>query len=145
MYYCINDLVQGYNESEGEDMTWKFTSDRPIYLQVMEQIKLGIASGELPPGSRLPAVRDLAAQASVNPNTMQKALSELEREGMVYTQRTSGRFVTENVELLSGLRYEQAREKLITFVTQMESMGYTRSQLIEMLTEVLEEDKKDGK
>lgn len=125
-------------------MTWKFTSDRPIYLQVMEQIKLGIASGELPPGSRLPAVRDLAAQASVNPNTMQKALSELEREGMVYTQRTSGRFVTENVELLSGLRYEQAREKLITFVTQMESMGYTRTQLIEMLTEVLEEDKKDG-
>lgn len=144
MYYCINDLVQRYNESEGENMTWKFTSDRPIYLQVMEQIKLGIASGELPPGSRLPAVRDLAAQASVNPNTMQKALSELEREGMVYTQRTSGRFVTENVELLSGLRYEQAREKLITFVTQMESMGYTRTQLIEMLTEVLEEDKKDG-
>lgn len=126
-------------------MIWAFDSDRPIYLQVMEHLKLGIISGELPPGSRLPAVRDLAVDASVNPNTMQKALSELEREGMLYTQRTNGRFVTEDNELLTELRYRLARDKLLTFVRQMERMGYTVAQVADMLTKVLEEEENNGK
>lgn len=125
-------------------MIWAFDSDRPIYLQVMEHLKLGIISGELPPGSRLPAVRDLAVDASVNPNTMQKALSELEREGLLYTQRTNGRFVTEDSELLTALRYKLARDKLMAFVHQMERMGYTMAQVAEMFTKVLEEEESNG-
>ncbi|MEG0753105.1 MAG: GntR family transcriptional regulator [Angelakisella sp.] len=125
-------------------MVWTFDSDRPIYLQVMEHLKLGIISGELPPGSRLPAVRDLAVDASVNPNTMQKALSELEREGLLYTQRTNGRFVTEDSELIAALRFRLAKNKLIDFVHQMERLGYTQLQLAEMLTKVLEEEDSNG-
>lgn len=125
-------------------MVWAFDSDRPIYLQLMEHLKLGIISGELPPGSRLSAVRDLAVDASVNPNTMQKALSELEREGLLYTQRTNGRFVTEDAELLAKLRYQLARDKLLTFVQQMGRLGYTIPQVAEMLTKVLEEEETNG-
>lgn len=126
-------------------MVWVFDGDRPIYLQVMEQLKLGIISGELAPGSRLAAVRDLAAEASVNPNTMQKALSELEREGLLYTQRTNGRFVTEDSELICTLRHQLAKVKLTDFVHQIHRLGYTISQLSEMLEKVIEEEHRDGK
>lgn len=125
-------------------MTWTFDNDRPLYLQVMEHLKLGILSGELPSGSRLPAVRDLAGEASINPNTMQKALSELEREGLLYTQRTNGRFVTEDKALLEDLHYQMVRGKLLEFAHQMERLGYTLAQLSQMITKVLEEEQKDG-
>ena len=75
-------------------MPWELDNDRPIYLQLMERIQQDIVSGIYKPGDRLPSVRDLAVEAAVNPNTMQKALSELERSGLVYSQRTSGRFIT---------------------------------------------------
>ena len=75
-------------------MTWKLDSDRPIYAQLLELIQMRIISGHYPAGSRLPSVRELAAEAGVNPNTMQKAFSELERNGLIWTQRTAGRFVT---------------------------------------------------
>ena len=78
-------------------MEWNFRSDLPIYSQLVERIKLGIVSGSFRPGERLPSVRDMAAEAGVNPNTMQRALQELERDGMVYAQRTAGRFVTEDM------------------------------------------------
>lgn len=77
-------------------MSWQLTADRPIYLQLIEEIELRIVSGMYTVGEKLPGVRDLAAQASVNPNTMQKALTELERQGLVYSQRTAGRFITED-------------------------------------------------
>lgn len=125
-------------------MTWTFENDRPIYIQVMEKLKLGIISGELAAGSRMSAVRDIAAEASVNPNTMQKALSELEREGLLYTQRTNGRFVTEDRELLERLRFQMAKEKLLEFVSQMGRLGYRPAQLTELLDKVLEEDRTDG-
>ncbi len=82
-------------------MNWRFETDRPIYKQLKEQILLQIVSGAYPPGAKLPAVRDLAAEVSVNPNTLQKALSDLERDGLVYTQRTSGRFVTEDENMIA--------------------------------------------
>lgn len=126
-------------------MVWAFDGERPIYLQVMEHMKVGIISGELPPGSRISAVRDLAAAASVNPNTMQKALGELEREGLLYTQRTNGRFVTEDSELIGELRYQIAKDKLTDFVQQMHRLGYSVSQLSEMLTKVIEEENSNGK
>ncbi|MFR2562465.1 MAG: GntR family transcriptional regulator [Anaeromassilibacillus sp.] len=79
-------------------MGWNLKSDRPIYAQLIEQIELMIVSGMYPPGAKLPSVRDLAADAAVNPNTMQRALSQLETDGLLYTQRTSGRYVTEDVD-----------------------------------------------
>lgn len=85
-------------------MPWELKSDRPIYSQLMEQIKLMIVSGIFPAGSKLPPVRELAADASVNPNTMQRALSQLENEGLLYTQRTSGRFVTEDVQKITSIK-----------------------------------------
>ena len=72
-------------------MAWKFNNESPIYLQIVDAIKMQIAQGILKPGDQVPAVRELAVTAGVNPNTMQKALSELEREGVLYSQRTAGR------------------------------------------------------
>ena len=82
-------------------MQWNLSDNRPIYLQLMDTITLAITSGALPAGSRLPSVRELAAQAGVNPNTMQRALSELERSGLLYSQRTAGRFVTDQFEIIT--------------------------------------------
>ena len=82
-------------------MLWQFSGDAPIYSQLIEQIKVGIVSGVFPPGERLPSVRDLATEAGVNPNTMQRALTELERDGLVYSQRTAGRFVTEDNTMIN--------------------------------------------
>ena len=88
-------------------MEWEFRADAPIYTQLCEQLTLAIVSGVFGPGERLPAVRELAVDAGVNPNTMQRALSELERNGLVYTQRTAGRFVTEDFA-----RIEQEQQRL---------------------------------
>ena len=81
-------------------MPWELDNDRPIYLQLMERIQHDIISGVYKPGDKIPSVRDLALDAAVNPNTMQKALSELERSGLLYSQRTSGRFITDDEKLL---------------------------------------------
>ena len=82
-------------------MQWQFSNDAPIYTQLIQQIKVGIVTGAFPPGERLPSVRDLATEAGVNPNTMQRALAELERDGLVYSQRTAGRFVTEDNTMIN--------------------------------------------
>ena len=81
-------------------MPWNLNSDRPIFIQIIEKIQMDIISGAYRPGDKLPSVRELAQEASVNPNTMQKALSELERTGLVYSQRTSGRFITEDTIMI---------------------------------------------
>ena len=85
-------------------MKWQFSNDAPIYSQLIAQIKVGIVSGAFPPGERLPSVRDLATEAGVNPNTMQRALTELERDGLVYSQRTTGRFVTEDQAMIASAK-----------------------------------------
>ena len=90
-------------------MPWEFREDAPIYTQLIAQIQQRIVGGLLGPGARLPSVRDLAAEAGVNPNTMQRALTELEREGIVHSQRTAGRFVTEDAERIRQLREEKQR------------------------------------
>ena len=92
-------------------MEWKIAADAPIYQQLSRQIRLGIVSGEYAPGERLPPVRELALAAGVNPNTMQRAMTELEREGLVFPQRTAGRFVTEDAELIAQARQTLAREQ----------------------------------
>ena len=100
-------------------MSWTFSGDKPIYTQLVERLQLRIVTGEYPPGTRLSSVRDLAAEAAVNPNTMQRALSELENMGLVYTQRTAGRFVTEDGEKIAALREQLGREKVRRFLAEI--------------------------
>ena len=109
-------------------MSWIFSGDKPIYTQLVERLQLRIVTGEYPPGSRLSSVRDLAAEAAVNPNTMQRALSELENMGLVYTQRTAGRFVTEDGEKIAALRRQLGREKVRRFLAEMRELGYRRAE-----------------
>ena len=122
-------------------MQWDFNSSAPVYLQITEQIKFCIAVGELKAGDKLMSVRELAAEAEVNPNTMQKALSGLEKEGLLYTQRTSGRFVTEDSVLIAKLREELAAEQVENFLKNMGKLGYSVSQAAEILKKF--SDKKD--
>ena len=102
-------------------MSWTFDNKKPIYLQIMEKIKLQIVSHTLEPNQQLPTVRELASEAGVNPNTIQRALSDLEREGFVYSKRTTGRFVTEDKELISQSRKQLSEEELEHFVSSMTS------------------------
>lgn len=122
-------------------MDWNFQNDRPIYVQLKESIKLMIVSGTYAPGSQLPTVRDLAAEAGVNPNTLQKALAELERDGLVFTQRTSGRFVTEDIKMINDVKTELALEQIAQFFGKMESMGYRKEETIELIKKAAEEGK----
>ena len=121
-------------------MEWKFRSDLPIYSQLVEQIKLGIVSGKLLPGERLMSVRDMATEAGVNPNTMQRALQELERDGMVYSQRTAGRFVTENMQVIERAKKKFAEEQIRSFLEAMKKLGYQREEILALLKEKEEEN-----
>ena len=121
-------------------MEWKFQSDLPIYSQLVRQIKRGIVSGDFPPGGRLPSVRELASEAGVNPNTMQRALQELEREGMVYSQRTAGRFVTEDAAQIDQAKEALAREHIRAFREGMAQLGYRREEIESLLKEEKEEE-----
>lgn len=115
-------------------MAWNLDSDRPIFQQIIERIQIEILSGRYAPGNKLPSVRDLAMEAAVNPNTMQRALAELERMGLVYTQRTSGRFITEDGRMIEKLKEEKAREAIGTFLARMNQIGYSRQDAIDALS-----------
>lgn len=123
-------------------MEWSFNSDMPIYQQIMEQIKAMIATGILKAGDKLPSVRELAIEAEVNPNTMQKALSELEREGLLCSKRTTGRFVTDNPENADSLQEEMVMECVKNFVENMKKLGYTVNDCIRLLEEYAEKESK---
>ena len=120
-------------------MGWNFQADRLIYAQLMEEIKRRIISGVYKPGEKMPSVRDLAAEASVNPNTMQRAFAQLEQEGLLYTQRTSGRFVTEDEERIMDMKNELAKELIRDFWENMEQLGFGRQQTLTLLTTMKEE------
>lgn len=121
-------------------MTWCLDSDRPIYLQLMERIQQDIISGKYKAGDKLPSVRDLALEAAVNPNTMQKALAELERSGLVYSQRTAGRFIADDEELLKGLKKEQAGRYLKEFFANMRQLGFKNEEIRLLFEEAMEEE-----
>lgn len=116
-------------------MHWVFTPDAPIYLQVVRQLEQMIASGMLAPGDRLLSVREFASQANVNPNTMQKALTELENRGIVYSKRTSGRFITDDTECISKLRMELAEKEITDFLGAMKRLGYSESEAARLISE----------
>ena len=124
-------------------MIWNFRGDLPIYSQLVEQIKLGIVSGVFPPGERLASVRDMAAEAGVNPNTMQRALQELERAGLVCAQRTAGRFVTEDLRVIDLAKRKLADEQVRSFLEAMGKLGYGREEILSLLSEEKEEEEKE--
>jgi DNA-binding transcriptional regulator YhcF (GntR family) len=117
----------------GGKMKWAFSGQRPIYAQLVEQIQIGILTGAYPPGSAMPSVRTLAMEAEVNPNTMQKALSGLEAKGLLYTQRTAGRFVTEDEKMVMDLKTEIAKGYVSAFLDRMAQLGIDRAEVIQML------------
>ncbi len=114
-------------------MAWNLDSDRPIYAQLMERIQMQIVSGYYPPGGRLPSVRELASMAAVNPNTMQKAFAELERSGLIVTQRTNGRMVTEDEGVIRELKRGLAGEHVKVFFTRMHELGFTKKDVMELI------------
>ena len=121
-------------------MAWKFDNNIPIYIQISNIIKLQIVTKQLKSGDKLPTVRDLAETAGVNPNTVQRALSDLETEGFVYSVRTTGRFVTVNVDLIQRTRVELAQNELETFVSNMLNLGFEESELVTQLEGFLKGD-----
>ena len=123
-------------------MTWDLKSDRPIYSQLIEQIQIRICSGIYAPGSKLPSVRELAQEAAVNPNTMQKALSKLEEDGLLYTNRTSGRFITEDANMIQQAKHQLAEEQISEFLERMKSLGFDKTETLSIIASMLEEEKK---
>lgn len=121
-------------------MPWNLDSARPIYLQIIERVQMDIVTGQYQPGDKLPSVRDLAQEAAVNPNTMQKALSELERSGLIYSQRTSGRFITEDKELIHQMKKELAAAEVSAFVAHMKQLGITPEEILQLLAKTMEEE-----
>ncbi len=120
-------------------MDYKLDDNMPIYIQIMQKVRDAIASGEWKPGSKIPSVRELAGAFEVNPNTMQRAMLELEREGLLVSERTAGRFVTEDKALIKGLKKDVAIAAADAFRNAMLELGYTPEEMIEFFRERNEE------
>jgi len=118
-------------------LKWDFNEDSPIYLQIIEQIQLRIVTGVYSPGLKLTSVRDLAKEAAVNPNTMQRALTELETSKLIYSKRTAGRFVTEDLDLILVVKKRLAQEKLNDFLLNMSKLGYSSEEVFFLLKETM--------
>jgi DNA-binding transcriptional regulator YhcF (GntR family) len=118
-------------------MAWQFTDDRPIWQQLTEHLTADIVQGVYPPGARLPSVRDLASQAGVNPNTMQRALAELERQGLAVSERTLGRTVTEEAAIIQSARRVRAGEAVKTCLRSLTDLGYSREEAADLMKEEL--------
>ncbi len=125
-------------------MPESFDGSRPIYAQIVERLKGKILAGEYPPGGHLDSVRDLAAAAGVNPNTMQRALAQLETEGLVRTERTAGRYVTEDTALIDTLRLATAQTMAADFLERMRDIGFAPSQTAAILTEAAQAKEKEN-
>lgn len=122
---------------------WNFSNDKPVYLQIIDELYLRISSGTYKPGERIPSVRDLAEEARVNPNTMQKALAEVEREGYIISLRTSGKYLTDDINLIEALKNNRAENVICTFTAEMKKMGISMSEAIKMLQQSCEIEHKN--
>lgn len=123
-------------------MPWNMDNNRPIYLQIVERIQMDIVSGVYHAGDKLPSVRELAAEAAVNPNTMQKALSELEGSGLVYTQRTNGRYITDDAALITAVRRQLAKEQIDIFLNNMQKLGYRTDDALTLAEQIIKEEER---
>ncbi|MDO4982118.1 MAG: GntR family transcriptional regulator [Eubacteriales bacterium] len=119
-------------------MNWQFDNNTPIYTQIVSKYRFAIASGELKPGAKLAAVRDIAMEAGVNPNTMQRAFQELERMGLVFTQRSSGRFVTEDINVIDETKKAFAGEHIKRFLSTMAGLGFSRDEIMSLIGKTME-------
>ena len=106
-------------------MGWKLNSERQIWLQLADVLKFRIVSGQYPAGIRMPSERDLASEAGVNPNTMQRALVSLEESGLVSALRNTGRYVTQDTNLIAATRSALAEAELKLFRERMRQLGYS--------------------
>ena len=120
-------------------MTWSFDDNLPFYLQIIRILKYELARGKYQPGEKLPAVRELAMTAGVNPNTMQKALAELERDGLVKSQRTAGRFVTDDKEKIMEVAKTLAYDEIARMVENISSLGYRKEEIPQLIEKYLDE------
>ncbi|MEI7884487.1 MAG: GntR family transcriptional regulator [Clostridia bacterium] len=120
-------------------MGWKFSNDKPIFAQIIDQVELMIISGQYVLGDRLLSVRDMATEAGVNPNTMQKALTELEKKGLLLTNRTNGKFITDDQELVQQIRAEKAVKYIAQLLKNMHSLGYGKKEIQEIFNKQMEE------
>lgn len=111
-------------------MDWTFHNDKPIYRQLVEKLEIAIITGEYQPDEKLPSVREFAMMTKVNPNTMQKALQELEQLGFIYTERTNGKYVTHDKKLIASFRDAFAKEKVDKFLKDIKLLGLTREEVI---------------
>ena len=119
-------------------MSWDFDQQRPIYVQLVETISLRIVTGIYPPGSRIPSVRELAAEAVVNPNTMQRALAELENKGLLFSERTNGRFVTNDISRLQQEKRLLATDHIQRFFYDMQQLGFDQAEALALAEETKE-------
>lgn len=122
-------------------MQWDINTDKPVYLQLVEHIQAGIISGTFKPGDKLPSVRDLASETMVSPNTMQRAMAELEREGLVYSNRTAGRYITSDEKLIKKLKKRYISQIVVEFLDKMEQSGLDLDEIISYVTEISENNK----
>lgn len=122
-------------------MPWSFDDNLPIYLQIILVLKCDLARGKYLPGEKLPAVRELALEAGVNPNTMQKALAELERDGLVKSQRTAGRFVTDDKEKIMEVARTLATDEIARMVEKVRSLGYSNEEILELTEKYLAQNR----
>ena len=120
-------------------MQWQFSNDAPIYAQLLRGVQIRIVAGIFPPGERLPSVRDLAAEAGVNPNTMQRAMADLESRGLAVANRTAGRCVTNDMETIKALRTGLVKEQVAWFLEKMRDLGYTGDEIRAVLEDALKE------
>ena len=118
-----------------------FDTNLPIYLQIMTEIKRLIITGTYKPSQKIPSVRELAIDYGVNPNTVQRALSELEREGLVASERTSGRFLCDDIERIQKLRVTMMKEKTDQFLREIHEYGFDEEELMETIRERLQNGK----
>ena len=116
-------------------MDFEFDNERPIYLQLVRRLRVGIVSGEVTPGSRIPSVRELAIQAKVNPNTVQRALGELEAEGLIYTERTNGKYVTLDETRIRREKEKLACESLERFRRELKGIGMADEEIEQLWRE----------
>ena len=123
-------------------MAWNFEKGKPIYSQIVERFRKNIASGVYQPGQRIKSVRDLAVEAGVNPNTMQRALSELEREGLLYSERTAGRIVTSDKDKISGISRDMVTDIAEQFIRNMRDSGISDEEILSIVRQILQEGQK---
>ena len=121
-------------------MSKSFKHDMPIYTQIIEMIQVSIIRGTYIPGEKIPSVRDLAIEYGVNPNTMQKALTKLEEQGLLYTERTSGRFVTEDIKQIEKLQKEIPKKIIGAFLRDMDEAGIPAKKVIEHIESYISEN-----